>query len=289
MNAYETFAYRWLHVLSEKQAAASPDVQKRLSRAHIPMRAGAWLATLYLNSLLAGLGGLLLGILLTRNASGIFAPLKVMVPLVFGAFLGIIVFSLGPLLLQNTANNRAKEMDENLPHAMNYMLALANAGLPPKEIWGSLAKAEIFGPIAYEADRITRDLDLFGYDILKALRLAQERTPSKLFHEFLQGAISAFQSGVELESYLKTKGEQYTRKSEEEQLKALDTMGVMAEAFLVTVVAAPLFLIILLTVMAINQGRDVIFYGFVLVLVFIPMAQTIIGALIRSMTPKVWT
>jgi putative Ca2+/H+ antiporter (TMEM165/GDT1 family) len=55
------------------------------------------------------------------------------------------------------------------------------------------------------------------------------------------------------------------------------------------VVAAPLFLVVLLTVMAINQGQSVIFYGFVLSLVFIPLCQVVIGALIGALNPKVWT
>jgi flagellar protein FlaJ len=72
----------------------------------------------------------------------------------------------------------------------------------------------------------------------------------------------------------------------EQQHKVLDTMGVMAEAFLVVVVAAPLFLIILLTVMSIDQGEAVIGYGFLLTLVFIPMGQLLIGTVIRGMNPR---
>lgn len=289
MHPYVAFSYGVFGPLAEKSRAQTADLQKRLHRAHMPYRASAYLSALYMTGVLAALPGAAFGAALVLALPATPLVLKVLVPVAFALFLGGMTIAIGPLWLENQIKERAKLMDENLAHAINYMLALANAGLPPKEIWRALARARIFGPIATEAERITRDLDLFSYDLLTALRLAQERTPSKPFHEFLQGAISAFQSGVELTSYLKTKGEQYQHEAEERQLKNLDTMGVLAETFLVMVVAAPLFLIILLTVMSINQGESVILWGFVLSLVFIPLCQIIIGALISSLNPKVWT
>ena len=289
MHPYVAFSYGVFGPLAERSRAQTADLQKRLHRAHMPYRAAAYLSALYMTGVLAAFPGLAFGAALVLALPATPLVLKLLVPLAFALFLGGMTIAIGPLWLENQVKERAKLVDENLAHAINYMLALANAGLPPKEIWRALAKARVFGPIATEAERITRDLDLFSYDLLTALRLAQERTPSKPFHEFLQGAISAFQSGVELTSYLKTKGEQYQHEAEERQRKDLDTMGVLAETFLVMVVAAPLFLIILLTVMAINQGQSVILWGFVLVLVFIPLCQVVIGALISSLNPKVWT
>ena len=289
MHPYVAFSYGVFGPLAERSRAQTADLQKRLHRAHMPYRAAAYLSALYMTGVLVAFPGLAFGAALVLALPATPLALKVLVPFAFAVFLGGMTIAIGPLWLENQVKERAKLIDENLAHAINYMLALANAGLPPKEIWRALARARIFGPIATEAERITRDLDLFSYDILTALRLAQERTPSKPFHEFLQGAISAFQSGVELTSYLKTKGEQYQHEAEERQVKNLDTMGVLAETFLVMVVAAPLFLIILLTVMSINQGQGVILWGFVLSLVFIPLCQIVIGALISSLNPKVWT
>lgn len=289
MHPFVALSYGVFRGLAEKSRAQTDDLQRRLHRAHMPYRASAYLSALYMSAVLAAFPGIMFGAALAFALPGTPLVLKVLVPLAFGLFLGGMTIAVVPLYLENHIKERGRLIDENLPHAIHYMLALANAGLPPKEIWRSLAKARIFGPVATEAERITRDLDLFSYDVLTALRLAQERTPSKSFHEFLQGAISAFQSGVELTSYLKTKGEQYQHQAEEEQLKNLDTMGVLAETFLVMVVAAPLFLIILLTVMAINQGESIILWGFVLSLVFIPLCQVVIGAMISSLNPKVWT
>lgn len=288
MKGYARFAYSALGELAERRVPTHPQLQLKLARAHRLERAGVYLASLYLTAGIVALAALVLALAL---GIALHAPLLVMLiaPALLAGWACFSVFAVAPVLLENEAKERAKAIDESLPPGLNYLLALANAGLPPVEMWGSLARAKVFGALSFEAERIHRDLALMSQDILQALRNAQDRTPSQSFHEFLQGAISAFQSGVELESYLKAKGAQYQREAVEEQKKVLDTMGVMAEAFLVVVVAAPLFLIILLTVMSINQGAKVITYGFLLTFLFIPFAQLLIGAVIRGMDPRTWT
>lgn len=288
MNRFVELSYHALGRVAEKDHRNAA-LQRTLLQADWPMRAAAYRAALWSAASLAGLVGLAIGALIVRIGPPAPLALQLAIACVVGASLAGAVVATAPILLRNAAKEREKDIDEALPHALNYMLALANAGLPPREIWASVSRAPVFGAMAEEAARIRRDLDLFGKDLLEAMRDAQERTPSKRFNEFLQGAISAFQSGVELESYLRNKGDQYQREALEKQLQDIDTMGLLAEAFLVVVVAAPLFLIVLLTVMTINQGEVVITYGFLMSLVFIPLTQIIIGAVVKSLNPRAWT
>jgi flagellar protein FlaJ len=288
VNAYFALSHRLLGRWTSTRTATLVPLQRALFRAHRETRADVHLSGLWMAAGLAGLAGLLLGTLVAL-AAPLPPALRALLPLALAGTLFGWALALGPFLLRNQANELGKAIDEDLPHGLNYLLALASAGLTPRDMWGSLARAEVFGPLAYEAGRIRRDLDLFGDDLISALRAAQGRTASRRFDEFLQGAISAFQSGVDLENYLKTKGAQSQRQAVEEQLKSFDAMGIMAEAFLTTVVAGPLFLIILLTVMTVNQGKSVLLWGYVLVLAFIPLAQIVVGTLIKGMNPKVWT
>lgn len=284
MNAYERFCYQLVGKLAERQSARrGRALQLDLYKAHRSTRAAAYLATLDVTAVAAALVVLLLAELVLLRAPVL---LRLTVPILVAAWAAAGVFALAPVILRNEARERARDLDAILPSGLNYMLALANAGLPPARIWGSLARAHVFGALAFEAERIHRDLSLFSMDILQALRLAQERTPSARFHEFLQGAISAFQSGVDLESYLKTKGQQYQNETMSEQRKSIDTMGLLAEAFLVVVVAAPLFLLILLTVMTLTRGNGSLAYGWGLVLVVLPLAQLVLGSVIQGMGPR---
>lgn len=289
MNRFVDVSYRLFGRWSERDDEGTlRALQRDLLMADWSMRAGAFRAALWMGMAIAAIVGTILGLTLAL-VGGAPTLIVILLPGALGAFMAGLASTLTPLLLTNAGNERAKEIDENLPHGLNYLLALASSGIPPRDIWAGLARAKVFGALAVEAERIVRDLDMFGVDLLTAMRNAQERTPSKRFGDFLVGAVSAFQSGVELENYLRNKEEQYQRTASEEQLKTIDTMALMAETFLVVVVAAPLFLIILLTVMSVNQGRSVLLFGWLMVLVFIPLTQIVIGTLVRSMNPKVWT
>ncbi len=288
MNTFTSFCYQLAGPMLERRETEMADLQGRLMKAHISIRAAAFASAVLVVAVATLLWvGLVLGAVLLL--ADVNVGIAIVAPLILSVLLAASVVGVAFFALDIVASDKGKDIDENLPQALNYMLALANAGLPPKAIWASLAQQPVFGVIHFEAERIHRDLDLFGKDLLGALRVAQERTPSKRFAEFLQGAISAFRSGVELGTYLKSKSRQYQFEEEQVQKENVDTIGVMAESFLVVVVAAPLFLIILLTVMAVNNGEAVIFYGLVLVLGYIPLAQFGIGAIIRSMNPRIWT
>lgn len=288
MNPLVGHAYALFGRLFERDAIAMRVAQMRLYRASYPTRAAAYHSMCLVIALVVGLT-VAAALFFVMHVTPIPLWGRAMLAFAMGITTGVGTFFSGLAWLDLEASRRGAELDENLPHGLNYMLALANAGLAPKLIWGSLGRQKVFGPLADEAERIHRDLDVFGHDLIHALRQAQERSPSKRFTEFLQGAISAFRSGVELSGYLKTKSAQYQHEQEQTQQETLDTMALMAEAFLVVVVAAPLFMIIMLTVMSITQGASVIAWGQMLVLGFIPFAQALIGGIIRTMNPKIWT
>jgi len=289
VNAFVASAYRRFGPLVERLGPDDDDLQMRLVRADISLLASAFRASVWLASLVAAAAGALVGLAIAALIGADAAWPYFVIPVVIGASLAGASHVAATLWVDNRAKERGRDIDENLPHGIYYMLALAHAGLPPREIWASLSDAPVFGSLAVEAMRIRRDLQLFGHDLLTALREAQKRTPSERFAEFLQGAVSTFQSGIELETYLTQKARQYSREDGERQKKDLETMSVMAEAFLVVVVAAPLFLIILLTVMAINQGPKVLGFGYLLSLVVVPIAQLTLGGIVKSLNPRVWS
>lgn len=290
MVSVATLAQRWFGGVARAVVTEDGDFSRALFQAAIPTRAERYVANALFWILAACLvGGALLA------AAVLSAPPSV--PRAAMAVLGLLLVLLPALLAAGALfgypyfrrSERQREIDANLPHGLNYLLALAAAGLQPRQLFRSLASQRVYGALAEECELVSRDLDLLGMDILSALRSAQQRTPSEKFKEFLQGAISAFSSGVDLEMYLKSKGEQYTREEIETQRQSLDVIGLMAETFLVVVVAAPLFLLVLLSVMSISSGDDVVFWGYVIALAYIPLSQAGIAVVVQSLNPRVWS
>ena len=153
------------------------------------------------------------------------------------------------------------------------MAAMSSANVSPTVIFRGLSRQEIYGEVRNEAGMIARDVDMFGKDLLQALHRGMIRCPSTKFQEFLQGIITTSSSGGSLKVYFMTKGDQYMKENRVEQLSTMETLGVMAESFVTVVVAAPLFLLIMMSVMAMMGGEGGTSFLYLIVFIMIPICQ----------------
>jgi flagellar protein FlaJ len=126
--------------------------------------------------------------------------------LVFGG-LTYLVFILYPGL---EAGNRRRNIDASLPYAINYITSMSTAGITPAEVFRLLGSSTIYGQSAVEARYIAREIDIFGRDLIDALRLVSASTPSRRMKEFLQGTMASVSSGGNITDYFRTKAEQYS-------------------------------------------------------------------------------
>lgn len=292
LNRYQRLAYRLLGSSVASSAGSNIHLRLSLLKAHVPLRPEVYLGYSYLNMIMAfGSTSLLVGALGGLAAMGAVAvPATLFVflvplPLVLAFTTYLLTFVIPDL----RASNRARDIDAKLPYALSYAATMASAGMTPDRIFATLAKQPLYGEVASEAAWISRDLQLLGKDLAAALTEAIDRSPSVKFQDFLQGALSTISSGGDLKQYFLSKSEQYVYENRQNQKKFLDNLGVLGESFVTVVVAGPLFLLVLLSVMSTLGGdpRSLLLIGYVLVLVLLPLAQAGFAATIKYVTPEV--
>jgi archaeal flagellar protein FlaJ len=244
-----------------------PLLEENLVKAHLRMRGDEYLAFAYGATVATAIG-------LAAAAVGLFVFLAFV--LGYGPLVGALAFLL-PLaallalvILPGQPSSRAKargrDIDRKISIAMNFMSAMASADVNIDQIFKELSGQQaIYGEVADEAAWITRDTELLGVDILTAIKEGALRSPSKRFQDFLQGVVTTATSGGQLKPYFLLKAEQYERENKLSLLQRTETMGLMAEVFVIGVVAFPLFLIIILAIFAIIGGNG----GFVLELLWV--------------------
>lgn len=167
-----------------------------------------------------------------------------------GAF-STIGFYLYPIIKADSAK---RNLDDGLPFTTGYLSILAGANVPPAQMFRSLAKIDASLAICHEAKNIVRDVELFGVDAISALESASKRTPSEKFKELLEGFIATMHSGGELSKYLADRSAQYMRMKRIALRRLGDTLGVLAEFYIVLLVAGPLIMVVMLAVMAMLGG-----------------------------------
>lgn len=269
--------------IGQKMYDSNPDIDLVLERANNNLRGEAFYAGTFGSSIIAFIIGIILSTFLNltiMETLGAQLPIKLMIwilaPVLFFAF----TYMIASWLPGNTVTERKKNIERNLSYATNYMAAMASADVTPSAIFRGLAQQEIYGEIKIESEKIARDIDFFGKDLMKVLQKAIARSPSEKFQDFLQGIITTASSGGSLKVYFMAKSEQFMKENRLLQEKDMQTLGVMAESFVTVVVAAPLFLIIMMSTMAMmgQQGGDTLLSATIFGL--IPVAQFVFGYLI---------
>lgn len=291
LRGVQRFAYRFFGTLAVKRAKENPRLASSLERAYIQVRPDAYLASGYL--FMVAIASLSLSFILAFFLLGLTgvvqAPVRFVVMLLPVPILLAVALYMTLLLLPDMrCLQRARDIDAKLPYALNYIATMSSAGATPAKVFSALAGNNLYGEVGREAERIDRDLTLLGHDIVTALNRAIDRTPSVKFQDFLQGAITALTSGGDLKEYFLTKSEQYLHENRQDHQRFLDSLGVLAESFVVVVVAGPLFLIVLLSVMTSfgSSPDQVLLLGYMIVLLLLPISQAAFAYTIRTMTPE---
>ena len=183
---------------------------------------------------------------------------------------------------------RKRKLEAALPTAASYMTAMASAGVTPDRIFMALTQETIGKAIVKDARKISRDIQVFGYDIVHALGEASLRSPSAKYSSFLEGIVGTFTSGGELQRYLEVSTETLMTDKVQSERNFIEALGIMAELFMVIGVVAPIFFIVILAMMSMLGGSagNATLLMAVLVYVIIPVAEMAIIVLIDAQQPE---
>ena len=206
--------------------------------------------------------------------------LYLIIPHEITALLILIISSLVPVgtglyyigLPTSKAKTRGKNIDRYLPYATNFINTMSVAGISPAEIFEALSTIELYGEIQKEAKKITTEISMMGIDTVTALKNAIVISPSDKFKEFIQGILGVIQSGSELGPYFNRCVEKYMLNELIERKRNLESLAVLAESFVVTVIAFPLFLVIIISIMGMTSGGISFEFMFILAFMILPMA-----------------
>ncbi len=197
-----------------------------------------------------------------------------------------IVYAIYMLYPSIKADERKREIERMLPHAVNYMYSLSKGGIGIIDIIYSLSRHKnVYGEVAEEFRFIVNQMEYFGSDLHSAITELYEITPSDTLREFISGLLTTIDSGGNLTVFLAQKSEQYVEKAKTEQKNFLEMLGLLAESYVTIAVTAPLFIIIIQsTMLAIGSGDIRSLYG--VVYIFMPLSSLFFAIIIYIMTPK---
>ena len=176
-------------------------------------------------------------------------------------------------LQRSTAAVRQRAIDEGMGRTLAFLYALSRGGVPFPDALRTLSENQaIYGASAQEVSVAVRQMDLFGEDMITAVREMAERTPSDDFRTFSENLASVLQSGRSLSAFLREQYERTTAEREQRQEEILEHLATVAEAYVTVLVAAVLFFITILLVFGLTLTDTLVFLQMVGYLM-IPLAN----------------
>lgn len=153
---------------------------------------------------------------------------------------------------------RKGKIDMNLPYAISYISAMASIGVYPFTIFKKLAGAdETYGEVSRELKLLVRDVELLGFDFITALKKLVATTPSSNMRAFLQGAVTTTLSGGDMGSYFVSTAREYMGERRKRYQAFIQTLELFAEFYVIGAVAAPLLLVVVLSIMVFLGGASI--------------------------------
>ncbi len=254
LTPYQSFCWRTMGNFVKRRGTRDEMMEENLVKAHMKIRPEEYFAFIYVTAIIAAVGGVVAGIVLffiLMNAMFVIA-------LLLGIMLPVMIPMMAFMVLKGAPKSRAKarasNIDKRLSSAMSFISAMASANVPVDVIFKELARQPVYGEIKAEAEWITRDTELLGVDIITAVKRGSLRSPSTKFQDFLQGVVTTTTSGGQLKPYFMTKVEQFEKEDKLLMKQTMETLSMLAESYVTVVVAFPLFLVVILAIMAIIGG-----------------------------------
>jgi len=185
---------------------------------------------------------------------------------------------------------RKERLEENLVYTSSYMTVLACAGVPPERILRSTAMKDPKFLLSNDIKAIVGKIDLLGYDTLSALDSEIERSPSHLYSNMLRGFAATIRTGGNVKKYFLNTTKQLMQRRTVRLQQFLDSLGIVAEIYVIMLIAFPLLLVIMLAVMASVGGTiwgvDVFYLMYFLTFGLIPLCGLMFLVLIEMIQPK---
>ena len=306
MNSYERFCFGLLGKRMKGKRDEYSQLRNDIISARLKTPFEVYLSTAFVSSILVGLSaaaviGLLSWVLripaLIKYKGAVpgflvaLTPYSMVIGTILITFFSLIIFggityAVFILYPGIEAGNRRRNIDASLPYAINYVTSMSTAGITPAEVFRLLGDSPIYGESSVESRYIAREIDIFGRDLIDALRLVSSSTPSKRMKEFLQGAMASISSGGNLTDYFRNKADQYALENRQTQKMFLDTLALISESYVTAMVAGTLFLIILQSIMSVLSGDNNPMFLYAVIYIMIPLGSAAFVIMISSMTPE---
>ncbi|MBR9675539.1 hypothetical protein GOV05_00865 [Candidatus Woesearchaeota archaeon] len=177
---------------------------------------------------------------------------KTFIMLTLTFFMTLFLFYYYPIM---KVKERRKSINTNLPFAIDQMSSVVASGVSPSTMFRLIAQTKEYGDVSIEVEKISNMMEVFGYDLVSAVKTVSSTTPSDNLREFFEGFMSTIQTGGSLKNYLSQKSKEAILMYQTERQKYVETITTYSDIYTGVLIAAPLFFVSTLSLISLLGGQ----------------------------------
>jgi flagellar protein FlaJ len=284
------YAYKMLNERLDFLYPKFKPLEKAIKESMMPIPFEVYVCSMIFFSMLSGIGGAIVGIIVTLIVDVQPAALGYLLPIGSAVLFGGMTFGMLQMMPTFKVKGRSSKLMEEIPHFIGYMSTLATSGLSLEGIFKAIAKEESNEEMVKDAKLIQRNLDIMGMDLITAITDLIHRTPTGPYSELLEGAIITAQSGGDLKEYFNATAKVQLEEKKMLMAKTAESLGAVAEIYTILLIVFPLLAVIMLSIMGIMSpslgGFDLVTLINLLTFAVIPICGVMMLVMMDSMVPK---
>ena len=263
-SKYVALANRWFSKTSEKivDERTFQDLERDLIKANLQFTPRSYISFIFLTTCVAFIIGIIVGLfflffnigvalpIITRATEGLASRWwKPLIVVFLAPILTFIMMYIYPNLEKSSASTK---IEEELPFATIHMSAISGSMIDPSKIFDIIISTKEYPALEKEFKKLINEINLYGYDLVSALRNSAYNSPSKKLSELLNGLATTINSGGFLPEFFEKRSQTLLFENSLNQEKKTKAAETFMDIYISMVIAAPMILMILLVMMKIS-------------------------------------
>ncbi len=188
--------------------------------------------------------------IVTRAAEGIGDRLLKVFWILFLVPLGTFLFMyLYPSMEKKSLENR---INQELPFATIHMAAISGSLIEPIKVFSIISSTKEYPHLEREFNKLLNEINIYGYDIVTALKNLAINSPSSKLAELFNGLATTITSGGDLFDFFDKRSQSLLFEYRLDKEKRTKTAETFMDIYISVVIAAPMILMLLLMMMKVS-------------------------------------
>jgi len=188
--------------------------------------------------------------LITTVSEGIGVRFLKIFWILFAVPIGTLLFMyLYPALEKKSIENK---IDRELPFVAINMSAISGSMIDPSQMFSIIISTKEYPNIEKEFTKLINQINVYGYDLVTALKKIASNTPSKKLSELFNGLATTINSGGDLAEFFDKRAQTLLFEYRIEREKRIKFSETFMDIYISAVIAAPMILMLVLMMMKIS-------------------------------------